>query len=76
MSMLGDSEGSTVCIDMSLAARKRDRISLRLAPMTRRATGSPMRRAAQAASTLPKLPVGTAKATSRSGAPSANAAAT
>ena len=51
-------------------------MSLRLEPTISRATGSPMRRAAQAASTLPKLPVGTLNATSRSGAPSASAAAT
>ena len=43
--------------------------------MISRSTGSPMRRAAQAASTLPKLPVGTLKATGRSGAPRASAAA-
>ncbi len=51
-------------------------MSLRLLATTSRATGRPMRRAAQAASTLPKLPVGTLNATSRSGAPSARAAAT
>ena len=76
MSMLGDSDGSTGAIDMSLEARNRARMSLRLDPTIRRATGSPIRRAAQAASTLPKLPVGTLKATSRSGAPNASAAAT
>ena len=42
-------------------------MSLRLEPTISRATGSPMRRATQAASTLPKLPVGTLNATSRSG---------
>ena len=76
MSMLGDRLGSTGRADMSLAARKRARMSLRLEPAIRRATGSPMRRATQAARMLPKLPVGTLKATSRSGAPSASAAAT
>ena len=76
MSMLGDRVGSTVAIDMSFDARNRARMSLRLEPMISRATGSPIRRAAQAASTLPKLPVGTLNATSRSGAPSASAAAT
>ncbi len=76
MSMLGDRLGSTARTDMSLAARKRARMSLRLLATISRATGSPIRRAAQAASTLPKLPVGTLNATSRSGAPSASAAAT
>ena len=51
-------------------------MSLRLLATTSRATGRPMRRAAHAARTLPKLPVGTLNATSRSGAPSARAAAT
>ena len=51
-------------------------MSLRFDPIVSRATGSPIRRAAQAARTLPKLPVGTLNATSRSGAPSASAAAT
>ena len=74
--MLGDRLGSTGRTDMSLAARNRARMSLRLDPATRRATGSPIRRAAQAARMLPKLPVGTANATSWSGAPSASAAAT
>ncbi len=76
MSMLGDRLGSTPAIDMSFEARNRARISLRLQPMISRATGSPIRRATHAASTLPKLPVGTLNATSRSGAPSASAAAT
>ena len=76
MSMLGDSDGSTGAIDMSLAARKRARMSLRFDPTISRATGRPIRRAAQAARTLPKLPVGTANATSRSGAPNASAEAT
>ena len=75
MSMLGDSDRSTGAIDMSLAARNRVRMSLRLDATISRATGRPMRRATQAASTLPKLPVGTLNATSRSGAPSAKAAA-
>ena len=51
-------------------------MSLRFDPTISRATGSPIRRAAQAARTLPKFPVGTLNATSRSGAPSASAAAT
>ncbi len=76
MSMLGERLGSTARVDMSLPARKRAKMSLRLAPTTRRAIGSPMRRAAQAASTLPKFPVGTLNATSCAGAPSASAAAT
>ena len=76
MSMLGDRLGSTAAIDMSLEARKRVSISLRLEPTISRVTGRPIRRAAQAAKTLPKLPVGTLNATSRSGAPNANAAAT
>ena len=76
MSMLGDKLGSTVAIDMSFDARNRATMSLRLEPTTRRAIGRPMRRAAQAESTLPKLPVGTLNATSRSGAPRAKAAAT
>ena len=59
---------------MSLVARNRDRMSLRLDATISRATGRPIRRATQAASTLPKLPVGTLNATSRSGAPSASAA--
>ena len=74
--MLGDSDGSTGTIDMSLDSRKRNKMSLRFEPTINRATGSPIRRAAQAARTLPKLPVGTLNATSRSGAPSARAAAT
>ena len=76
MSIDGDSDGSTGAIDMSLLSRNRVRISLRFDPTMKRATGRPIRRAAQAARTLPKLPVGTEKATSRSGAPSARAAAT
>ena len=76
MSMLGDRLGCTPCMLMSLLARKRARMSLWLLATTRRATGRPIRRAAQAASTLPKLPVGTLNATSRSGAPRASAAAT
>ena len=76
MSMLGDSDGSTGAIDMSFDARNPARMSLRLDPMIRRAIGKPIRRAAQAARTLPKLPVGTLNATSRSGAPNARAAAT
>ncbi len=74
--MLGDNDGSTGAIDMSLSLRNRVRMSLRFEPTISRATGKPMRRAAHAARTLPKLPVGTLKATSRSGAPSASAAAT
>ena len=65
-----------VAIDMSFDARKRARMSLRLEPAISRVTGNPMRRAAQADRMLPKLPVGTLNATSRSGAPSASAAAT
>ena len=76
MSMLGDNDGSTGNIDMSFEARNRARMSLRFDPTISRATGSPIRRAAQAASTLPKLPVGTLNATSRSGAPKASAEAT
>ena len=49
-------------------------MSLRLLATTRREMGTPMRRAAQAAMTLPKLPVGTLNATSRSGLPRATAA--
>ena len=74
MSMLGDRLGSTPRTDMSFAARKRARMSFRLAPTIRRSTGSPICITAQAARTLPKLPVGTLKATGRSGAPSASAA--
>jgi hypothetical protein len=74
--MLGDSDGSTGTIDMSLDSRNRARMSLRFDPTINRATGSPILRAAHAASTLPKLPVGTLNATSRSGPPSASAAAT
>ena len=74
--MDGESEGSTGRAVMSLVARKRARISLRFEPTISFATGRPMRIAAQAASTLPKLPVGTLNATGRSGAPSAKAAAT
>ncbi len=59
---------------MSLPAKKRARMSLRLAPTTSRSIGRPMRFTAQAAKTLPKLPVGTLKATGRSGAPRASAA--
>ena len=75
MSMLGDRLGSTPAIVMSFEVRKRARISLRLEPAMSRATGSPIRRATHAARMLPKLPVGTLNATSRSGAPSASAAA-
>ena len=74
--MLGDNDGSTGSIDMSLADRKRDRMLFRFDPITSRLIGTPIRRAAHAASTLPKLPDGTANDTSRSGAPSASAAAT
>ena len=72
--MLGDRLGAMGWRDMSLLARKRVKISLWLLAIISPATGRPMRPAAQAANTLPKLPVGTAKLTARSGAPSASAA--
>ena len=43
MSMLGDSDGSTGAIDMSLLCRNRVRMSLRFDPMISRVTGSPIR---------------------------------
>ena len=76
MSIDGDSDGSTPRALMSLASRKRTRMSLRLLATIRREIGRPMRRAAQAANTLPKLPVGTLNATGHSGAPSESAAYT
>ena len=50
MSMEGESEGSTGFALMSLDARNRARMSLRLEPTMKRPMGSPMRFAAQAAS--------------------------
>lgn len=74
--MLGLRLGSTVPIDRLPVSRKRVRMSLRFVPMARLAIGRPMWRAAWAAKTLPKLPVGTANDTARAGAPSATAAQT
>ena len=77
MSMLGDSVGSTGAHRHVVGSRgSGSGCRCGWSRSTSRATGRPIRRAAQAASTLPKLPVGTANATSRSGAPSASAAAT
>ena len=74
MSMLGLKVAVTPRSDMSLSAKKRARMSLALQATISFSIGSPIRRATQAAKTLPKLPVGTLKATGRSGAPTASAA--
>ena len=76
MSIDGLRLGSTPASDMSPFAMVRQRMSLRLDATTSEAMGRPMRRAACAAKMLPKLPVGTVKATRRRGAPSATAEAT
>ncbi len=65
MSMLGLSVGCTSAISMTPVSSQRGRMSLRLEPMTSCGIGVPVRRAAHPASTLPKLPVGTANAVGR-----------
>src|SRR5690606_14026088 len=72
----GQRVGCTGPMAISPRSKKRARMSLLLEPTTRRSMGRPMARAAWPAKTLPKLPVGTAKLTARSGAPSERAAVT
>ncbi len=74
MSMLGLSVGTTPRASMRPVASRRGRMSFAFEPITSRSTGRPEARATQPESTLPKLPVGTAKASPRS--PSAPVAQT
>ena len=62
MSMLGLSVGTTPRASMRPLASRRGRMSLAFEPITSRSSGMPQARATQPESTLPKLPVGTAKA--------------
>jgi len=71
--MDGESVGVTSAFAMRPVSRKRARMSLALVATMSRSIGRPMRRAAYPANTLPKLPVGTEKATRRSGAPNESA---
>ena len=65
MSMLGLSVGTTARVSMRPSASRRGRMSLAFEPITSRSSGRPQARATQPESTLPKLPVGTAKASRR-----------
>ncbi len=65
MSMLGLSVGTTSRISMRPPETRRGRMSLAFEPITRRSSGMPQARATQPESTLPKLPVGTLKASPR-----------
>ena len=60
MSMLGLHVGTTSVVMSAPVAIQRAKMSLALEPITKRSIGVPIRRAYQPASTLPKLPVGTA----------------
>ena len=60
MSIAGLMVGTTSSVIRAPFVTHRATMSLRFDPMMKRSIGVPMRRAYQPASTLPKLPVGTA----------------
>ena len=66
MSMLGLSVCTTPRVSSRPLSSSRGRMSLAFEPITSRSSGMPEARATQPESTLPKLPVGTAKTRPRS----------
>ena len=63
MSIDGLSDGTTGRVLMSLAVKKRARMSLAFEATTKRSIGAPICLAIQPENTLPKLPLGTQKLT-------------